>query len=302
MVQNPWCIQVEFVQGCNRRCIFCGIRGIASEKQKGDRFISLEQLIKTFTELNGWLPKIRVEVGHHGEPTLHPKFLESIAVIRTAMPTAGISVQSNTESWITKAPEFIEQMFQAGVNLLILNAYKVGLYEWWVEHLHDWNFQWTDYYYNNPNNLSIYGYRKPSEHTVLLLDDLAKINSKGIANSSKTIRNSAGNSDEDLMLKMFGRPKSIVPLHSKCSKVYREIILNWDGTIPVCCQDWNDVQLIGDNKTQHIQNIWLSDKFNAIRELLFRHRRDLLEPCKTCDDPTTRTGLLKSQSAYSQQQ
>lgn len=294
---HPWCIQVEFVQGCNRRCWFCGIQGMPKEKQIGDRYITAPILEKCFSDLNEWLPKIRVEVNSHGEPTLHPQFFEMVDIIRQQMPTASISIQTNTEYWITKPNQildFLSMGFDAGVNTWILNAYKKGLYQWWVEFLEKHHVIYTDYYYGN---ISANKYYPPNIKQVVLFDDLGAANITHLAGKShhnnKRIHNSGGNSNSIAIQKMTGKPIPKLPIFAKCSKVFRELILDYDGNIPICCQDWNDVHIMGNVVGQHLRDIWFGDDFVKARQLLYYKRRDMLNPCSTCDDPTTRVGLIE---------
>lgn len=60
------------------------------------------------------------------------------------------------------------------------------------------------------------------------------------------------------------------------------IQINADGTMMVCCFDYNGEMIVGDTKEEPIDDILRGDKFNAIRE---RHRNGDLKglPCETCD-------------------
>ena len=289
---HPWCIQVELVQGCNRRCWFCGIRGVPTEKQMGNRYITKHVLQKTFSELNEWLPKIRVEINSHGEPTLHPEYFSMVSVIRQAMPSASISVQTNSETWKDTAASHIAKSFDVGVNTLIINAYKKGLYSAWAQWLKTVGLDYIDYYHDNPTHISANKYYPPSTHQIILWDDLGSQQDK-INHVNKRLHNSGGNSDSALIQKMTGRVPAPLPKKARCSKVFRELILSWNGKIPICCQDWNDVQVMGNVKNEHIRDIWFGLKFQNARQLLYNRHRDKLIPCDECDDPTTRVGLIE---------
>jgi len=298
---HPWSIQVALVQGCNRRCWVCGINGVPKEKQIGRNRIELGVLEKTFTQLAKWLPKIRVEINSHGEPTLHPKFYDCLRVMRDVFPKASLQLQTNSDLWYKNPVDEIERMWDAGLDALIINCYAQGRREYFVKTLTAANIPFVDYYYNNPKNESGNRYRKPGSQFILLWEDLGMVNETSVRGdtkrTNKRLHNSGGNCDQDEIALRTGQRVYPLPLPSKCSKVFRELILNWDGTIPLCCQDWNDVQLMGDIQTTHIRDIWFGEKYHLARQLLYRRRRDLLKPCSACNDPTTRVGLIPAPQA-----
>lgn len=302
---RPWSIQVETVEGCNRRCWFCGILSQPEHRAAGHahgKFIELDLLDKVFRDLNDWLPKIRVEINSHGEPTLHPDFMGCLSTMRKAMPTACLNLQTNCEVWVEEGMDYIEAMFDSGLTTLVLNAYKDGMYDRLKEMLQGSPYPVVDYYWDNPKKLSANRYYSPKQKMIFLWDDLGQVNTRkqeGIANHpNKRIHNSGGSSNERVQkakLKNSSNRTLIreLPWKQKCSKVFRELILDYDGTIPVCCQDWHDVFVMGNAGVENIRDIWYSDRFWAVRQLLFRGRRDLLYPCASCNDPTTRVNLLK---------
>lgn len=293
---HPWSIQVELVQGCNRRCWFCAIPAMPQERQVGRNQMGLEVLEKAFTDLSEWLPKIRVEINSHGEPTLHKQFLESLRVMRSSFPKASLQLQTNSDTWYRKGTDFIDEMWDAGLDALIINCYAEGRREYFIDLLQTAGRPFVDYYFDNDGNESGNRYRKPGSQFILLWEDLGLVNETSIRGdtkrTNKRLHNSGGNRDQDEIAARTGQKVYPLPLPNKCSKVYRELILGWDGTIPICCQDWMDVNVMGNVMDTHIRDIWFSEKFHLARLLLSRRRRDLLEPCATCNDPTTRVGLL----------
>ena len=291
----PWSIQVEVVQGCTRRCGFCGIRGVPREKQLGTRAIDLALLRNVFEQLNAWMPNgIRVELNSHGEPTLHPEFYEVLHVIRRAMPKAYITLQTNCEPWFESAILSLKTMFGCGLNAAILNCYKKGYADFFRNNLPQYDMPFIDYFHQTGKGESYSSRHSLSKPYIFILDDLSEVNKGGQRGhlNNKMLHNSGGNSDERILRETYGVKLPALPLKAKCSKVFREIILGWDGTIPICCQDWNDVHVMGNVKSTPIRVLWQSPHWQAVRAILYRRGRDLLEPCRYCSDPTNRVGLL----------
>lgn len=266
------------------------------ERKIGRRRIDPDVLENAFEQLAEWLPKIRVEINSHGEPTLHPDFLECVRRMRRAFPGASLQLQTNSDLWYRDGVDAIERFWDAGLDALIVNCYAEGRREYFVDLLTAADVPFVDYYFNNPKMESGNRYRKPGSRFILLWEDLGLVNLDGTRGktkrTNKRLHNSGGNRDQVEIAARTGQTLYDLPLKNKCSKVFRELILNWDGTIPVCCQDWLDVNLIGDTRTTHIRDIWFSRKYYLIRHLLYRKRRDLLRPCVACNDPTTRVGLI----------
>ena len=304
---SPWSMQVELHEGCTRRCWFCGIRVFHKKGEDKVRAaadsshdIDLLLLHKIFGELDDWLGSLRVEINSHGEPTLHPSWFESLQIMSSQMPTASLNLQTNCEPWIDDDPEFwIRRSFMEGLDVLVLNTYNLKYYDFFLENLPKWNIPFVDYYYDNPDNVSGNAYFKKEGDMgrVLVWKDLGLMNTSRevfkLKKNNKRLHNSGGNGDEALITKKTGTSMRELPLNARCSKVHREIILGWNGIIPISCQDWRDEFVVGDCNVQDIRDIWFSDRWEAARQLLYRKRRDLLRPCVGCDDSTTRTGLDK---------
>lgn len=316
--QRPWSIQLELTEGCNYACWFCGIHAIR-EKSNWNvyRHMDLDMLRSAFRELNAWVGKIRVEINNHGEPTLHPKLVHAIAIIRQEMPRAQIQIQTNG-STIEDARMFantIDLWFASGANLICVNAYK----RWWrgPENLppdlgsrYDWfmylaqeharaypDVTAIDMYHDNPKRVSMYHYHGPKVKYLMVLDDLGEVNQQDRADSgrpvSKDICNEAGNTPAKPLEKLLQRPTPPAPLQKKCTRPFRELILSWDGHVPVCCYDWSSQIVLGKFPDWSLQDIWEARTTNVVRELLMRKNRNMT-PCNVCDyNGGWRQGLLQ---------
>jgi radical SAM protein with 4Fe4S-binding SPASM domain len=314
VLQDPWSMQISVTYGCNYACWFCGIHKSFNPRDWHHyRFIDPNLLAKVFDETRRWLPRIRVELNTHGEPTLHPQFDEVVRAIRTD-PKAQIQVQTNSsqlEDWDAYAT-LAEKWFSAGLNLLVTNAYD----RWWgkpnpaypsrYHMLMDYarryvalhpEVELVDYYYNNPQRLSVYHYQDPRKRRIFVMDDLGVVNTKLDAMgrpSSKDVKNNCGNNTAQSMQRL-GKPEyPLEPLKARCTRVFREIILEADGHICACCYDWRSQLVFGKFPEQSLREIWTGEMWNAVRELLYRKNRNMT-PCNRCDyNGGPRQGFLRS--------
>ena len=68
-----------------------------------------------------------------------------------------------------------------------------------------------------------------------------------------------------------------------CLRPLSEIVVGYDGVIPLCCADalWREV--MGRFGNSRLQDVWFSDPFKRIRESLANGDRSCSEICRPCD-------------------
>jgi MoaA/NifB/PqqE/SkfB family radical SAM enzyme len=318
VVQNPWSIQLEVVEGCNYSCWFCGIHSVRSKDTpevgwNDFREMPVEMVKEMFKETRRWLNGVRVELDNHGEPTLHKNFPGIIKAI-TLDPKAHIQLQTNgsqIEDWKV-FKELVDEWFAAGLNLLAINAYK----RWWGKpqdfksryemfmayakryaKLHPEIDRVVDHYYDNPEHLSIYRRYNMKMKQIFVLDDLGEVNVKKRQETgrpvSKDINNEAGNTMAKPLQNLLGQAPITEPLVKKCTRPFRELNMGYNGVVPVCCYDWSTQIPVGKFPNQSLQAIWESVQLNAIRQLLYHKNRNMT-PCSVCSYAGGwRQGLLK---------
>lgn len=271
----PYNFQIELVEGCNRLCDFCGLWSIWNNpKERKFNFMSLELADKLSFDLNSWIKKgKRIEFAMHGEPTLNPDLLEIIKLFRKNYPTAQYQLTTNGVLIKQQDIDFIQKVFEAGLNILVIDTYDTT-YDEYKRILSPINDKYIIFdFYNNITGIDIYGFNNNKLKAICLLNDLKYNTGKKL---QRIILNHAGNSN----------PKTVSPitspLNKKCSRVYREMGIHWDGTIPICCIDWRHEFIIGKFPEENLETIWNSEIFELIRKLLFDKKR-IIRPCYSCD-------------------
>ena len=68
-----------------------------------------------------------------------------------------------------------------------------------------------------------------------------------------------------------------------CSDPWRSFVVNWDGTISLCCVDWNKYRM-GDTKSESILGIWNNEEYVNARKHLLDQPVNLSpdHPCPDC--------------------
>jgi wyosine [tRNA(Phe)-imidazoG37] synthetase (radical SAM superfamily) len=87
--------------------------------------------------------------------------------------------------------------------------------------------------------------------------------------------------------------------YKNCMDLVTKMVINWDGSVPLCCADVNGRDF-GDVNNQTIYDIWHSDKLDHMREQVGRQTNHANFPvCKHCFSFTDRFDELKKEKKYS---
>lgn len=276
---RPNAVQVEFTEGCNLRCDFCGLQGIREQGQKNLKFMDESTIERLASEMARLKWNSRVEFAMHGEPTLHPNVPAMIATVRRHLPKNSIMLTSNGGGLLggdgpaakTKA------MFDAGLNVLAIDDYKYvkigekvrfGLKHGGIK-IHD---------YPKDPSASPHERRPADTRMVIFIKDISQ-SDKG--NHSR-LNNHAG----------AAFPPLPEPAEKRCAKPFRELSVRWDGNIAICCNDWRGVYKVANISMRPLDQIWNGPEFNSARRALYHGMRGALSPCNGCDDVSYRVGLL----------
>lgn len=278
----PYSVQIELCKGCTRSCYFCGINSIGNKPYK---FMSIELATNVAEQLGSWFPKKRLEFAMRGEPTLNPNAPEIISIFRKNFPKAQLMLTTNGDI-IKKNPVLITQLFNSGLNLLMVDAYE--RYYWWWDFLIKTDYPLYDFHKDKP---TVYGYKGFDHHEIVLTNDISTMSGKDMR---KVLNNQAGN----VYCSELGLYPLRYPLRRRCSNPFRELVIFHDGKIPLCCMDYKEELIVGKTPEQSLQDIWSSDLYNAIRVLLY-HKQRVFAPCTRCDYKGYRLGLLQEPDGMS---
>lgn len=276
---KPNTVQIELVQGCNRRCSFCGTVGLERKLHYIEKAV-LKRECELIRE-SGYKP--RVLIAGHGENALHPNFYKCIKLMRRELP--GHWIQILTNGYLVKKDlSSICRMFDAGLNDVTLDEYadskfnddeiQVMLDEYEADtgiHVDFCRMQ---------KGIPLYAPKQPKKHRLLIIP---AIEEHEICVSRK-LTNHCG----------AGMLPRTDYADRKCTRIFREMSFRWDGWVAMCCQDFRGQYPVAncmDPDIKCFDDMWRHPRYEAARRILFHDHRTFF-PCNVCDHIPMREGLL----------
>ena len=75
----------------------------------------------------------------------------------------------------------------------------------------------------------------------------------------------------------------ILPLSSyACENPFYSLAVNWDGTVSICCVDWDSQAVVGDTREQSLTEIWRGEKLRRYREMHLNGQACSIDACAGC--------------------
>lgn len=286
----PYSLKPEFVRGCTMRCVFCGLRN-QSWAEGPYQYIS-EALWQRYVEaVAEWRPKVRVEIANRGEPTLHPRFIDLIRVGRGALPRAQFLVSTNGDlAKVLGLKSFrlwVKRAMEAGVNCFLLDCYTPKRYLEFVELFAGEAGTYFSEESANKAGVNPYPYRGPDWKAIIIKDATThKVEGGRAARENVLLKyhNQGGNARvTGPAAKIYPNVQPIAePLQRMCVRPFREMPMWFDGSVPICCDDWGDSHIVGRFPERTLPELW--DAYDEVREALIRKDRGAQQPCAGCTE------------------
>lgn len=75
-----------------------------------------------------------------------------------------------------------------------------------------------------------------------------------------------------------------------CLRPQTQLVINWEGEVLLCCNDFYAKHSFGNVKEKSIREIWDSKEFKKFRKMLAKGKRAKVDICKYCDEGGEKDG------------
>ncbi len=256
---------VEFsINGaCNRRCVFCPrvnkteYPNILNNLNMG-AFKNMTKDLKSIN-YNG-----RFSFTGFCEPLLTKNLNEYVYELKSNLPKSTVEIVSNGDVLEKKTGlKMLENLFKAG-----LDRIRISLYD-------------------GPHQIQIMeNIRKQAN----LSEDQFMIRKRYLGADEShgiTISNRAGS--VNYKTEHFELKALTEPLKQPCYYPFYKVLIDHDGAVLMCSNDWKKEKIYGNILKDSLLNIWSNQKFNETRKKLSCGNRNY-NPCNACDVNGTLNG------------
>lgn len=239
-------VELNVTELCNRKCSFCP-RTDSKVYPNKKLFMSLDTVSKISDDLNQNEFKGNIHICGFGEPLLHPQIADMVTIIKQTIPDCTLEITTNSD-FVNK--EFLLKI-KDYVDMLVLDCYD-------------------------------------GSHQIKKLTEILKHTSFSkyifkelwpeVVNDTDFIENVLNNrSGAVKILKQHNYS------NKKCYIPFYKTIIDWNGDMLLCCNDWFRQQKgLGNIHTSNLRDMWLSPVLQDIRKNLQSGKRIDIA-CKNCN-------------------
>lgn len=234
---------IETISYCNNDCAFCPASTKAGVKNSG-HLMAEDLYIKILNELADISFLGSIAFHCNNEPLLDSRLASWIKRARSLLKTNFFYLYTNG---ILINTELANKLFKAGLNRIIVNNYS-------------------------DKHELIPSVKKLVDNSYILRGEVIinyRFKNDYLGNRAGEAPNAKG------FLK--------APLKIMCLRPLTEIVIGYNGSVPLCCSDGLWKTVTGNVKVSTLKDIWFSDFLKSIKKSLAESNRNCAEICKVCD-------------------
>lgn len=285
----PYVLMIDPSSACNHSCRFCptGDHPLIKKTERFVGHLDFNLYKKIIDDANSFTNPIKVlRLYKVGEPLLHPKFAEMVSYARA---NSKIQKIETTTNGLLFSPSLNEKIISAGISQI--NISVNGVNEERIYHYTRTKLDFKKYVenikhlYENKGNCEIY---------------IKAIKQNLTEDEQKIFFDIFGNYSDRIFLENLSPawPEfefDNVPMEFEaghygqeicerqvCPFLFYVMVVNSDGLVSTCVQDWKQKMIVGDTKLESIQDIWLGEKLNQYRFDHLDGNKKAYPACQNC--------------------
>jgi radical SAM protein with 4Fe4S-binding SPASM domain len=273
----PPIIQIEPTTYCNLNCICCPVPQMSRKRGYMD-FNLFKKIIDDAAQIG----VKQVDLFLHGEPLLHPCFVEMVTYIKTKK----LRVVITTNGTLFEK-EKTEELLHSGLNSNDLVLFSILGYSKEVHEMvqkgvnHEKVVNNIRYMLELRKKLNLDGpkievvfYATPeNEHEKNQYEEFWRgvVDGVNVYRASQSFR------------EVKKQEVKIPPRNKSCWLLWKRMCIFWNGEVTSCTSDVNGEYLLGDLKKQSIREIWNSEKMLSLKKLHKNRKFQQIPLCSHCD-------------------
>ncbi len=255
-VPIPSWIELSLIDNCNRKCIFCPKSDPAVAPDTHQK-MTMKLIEKLTDELKEMKYEGSVVLCGYGEPMLHKDIYQ---ICKKLAEASFVEIVTNGDV-ITK--EKIRKLYESNVNKLLISLY------------------------DGPEQVK--KFKKMTDESQVPEDFVI-------------LRNRWFNEKEDYGLKLTNRAGTVKignqdsnDTFSFCYYPSYSVLIDWNGDIFLCSQDWQRKKAMGNIMLENLFDIWTNNSITKFRKNLLNGKR-CNSPCTECNAEGTVLGYKHAEA------
>ncbi|VAX23702.1 hypothetical protein MNBD_NITROSPINAE02-1761 [hydrothermal vent metagenome] len=261
---------IEITNRCNLECPMCAREEMT--RPTGD--MSLELLKKIIDEIEPFAEMVYLH--GDGEPCLHKNIYEALAYVKKKGLKVGISTNATTLN-----ENNAKMLIDSKIDYLIVAL--DGLSKETYEKIRvKGNFEKV--VENVKNFLELKQKMRSKIFTAIQFIEMDenKHESKEFVEFWKAYNPNVIRIKP--LVNLINRSK-VAQFKMPCFYLWRQTMIDWDGTVFPCCVDTNSDYSFGNIANESLAEIWNSKSIQNMREMHIQSRQNEIDMCNTCDMP-----------------
>lgn len=292
-LDTPFSLFIDVCNACNFKCKFCAIQTTEIETFK-KQVMSWELYMKVVDDLTDFSAPLKMlRLTANGEPLINKDLPRMIAYAKEKQITEHIEIVTNA-SLLT--PELSDALIRAGLDRIRVSIEAIDAkgYEMMCGKKIDWN-EFTS------NLKYFYDHRKQCEVYIKTVDAAVKTEKEKEV-FYKEFENMCDKISIEHVIPIWTDYEKIYDdfdiekeegLHGHkikevdiCPFPFYSFVINPDGEVTVCCNDWRRGISMGNAQYENVCDIWHGEKYrNFLRGMIKNGRLNNHGTCATCEYP-----------------
>jgi len=271
---GPMKVIIENTNACNAHCVFC----VHDKLTRKTGFMDFSLFRKIIADCANLKVK-EVAIYRLGEPLLDPNFSEKVAYAKKA----GIKIVSTNTNASLLNEETAIKILDSGLDIIYisLDANSKEVYErirkglnYDIVKKNIKRFIELKNSRNKEKPTIILNFCRTDENKNQVKDFVREWNKHGQVWISNT-HDWAGKAE---VKAKSGLARRIDP----CRLLWTELIVSWDGKVPLCCIDYDDKIIMGDLKNESIREVWSGERLKKNRNIHMDGDFNKIPLCESC--------------------